>query len=136
MPRGAFAGLMRIDETIAPLAAQRSGGRKVETDLRLACVAGAGLPWRFSAEPVGRSRSREEIVADARAVQGYSGALLLGGGEPLLRPDLLGVLADLVALRPDRLGVCTAGDGVTGMPGVAGTPRRSLLANGRIQIGR
>lgn len=49
----------------------------------------------------------------ARAIPNAPGAFLVGGGEPLRRADLLILLRDLALLRPDHLGLCTSGQGIT-----------------------
>jgi MoaA/NifB/PqqE/SkfB family radical SAM enzyme len=54
-----------------------------------------------------------EILEVARACAGRPGAFLVGGGEPLDRADLRTLLRDLAELRPERLGVCTTGAGIT-----------------------
>ena len=54
-----------------------------------------------------------DVLRAARAVAGHPGAFLLGGGEPLRRADLLALLHELVQLRSEHLGLCTAGAGIT-----------------------
>ena len=54
-----------------------------------------------------------DILRAARAVAGRPGAFLLGGGDPLRRADLATLLHDLVQLRPENLGLCTAGAGIS-----------------------
>src|SRR5947208_1573483 len=54
-----------------------------------------------------------DVLRAARAVAGHPGAFLLGGGEPLRRADLLSLLHELVQLRSEHLGLCTAGAGIT-----------------------
>ncbi len=82
-------------------------------DLRLSLVRGsARLPWRGGAE-TGDDLPASEILRVAGAVAGRPGAFLIGGGDPLRRADLQALLRDLAALRPDDLGLCTTGAGLT-----------------------
>lgn len=81
-------------------------------DLRLSLVRGpARLPLRPDAAPSAALTARE-ILDLARACD-QPGAFLVGGGDPLARGDLPTLLRDLVALRPERLGLCTTGAGIT-----------------------
>jgi len=81
-------------------------------DLRLSLVRGpARLPWRAGSP--GEDLPASDVLRAARAVAGRPGALLVGGGDPLRRADLLGLLGELVKLRPENLGLCTAGGGIT-----------------------
>jgi MoaA/NifB/PqqE/SkfB family radical SAM enzyme len=91
---------------------QASSPRAV--DLRLALIRGpARLPLRADATGSSAELAAREILDVARACADRPGAFLLGGGDPLARGDLPALLRDLVALRPEKLGLCTAGAGVT-----------------------
>lgn len=82
-------------------------------DLRLSLVRGpARLPWREDASAPDELGA-PEVLRAAHAVAGRPGAFLIGGGSALGRPDLLALLRALAELRPDRLGLCTAGVGLT-----------------------
>jgi MoaA/NifB/PqqE/SkfB family radical SAM enzyme len=84
---------------------------KPGVDLRLSLVRDSmRLPWRSGGEEL----STSEVLNAARGVNGRPGALLIGGGDPLRRRDLFELVAELVRLRPDNLGLCTAGHGVSG----------------------
>jgi MoaA/NifB/PqqE/SkfB family radical SAM enzyme len=81
-------------------------------DLRLTLVRGpVRLPWR--AGPPGEELPASDVLAAARAVAGTPGALLVGGGEPLRRADVLELVTELARLRPENLGLCTPGGGMT-----------------------
>ena len=84
-------------------------------NLRVSLVRGpARLPWRDGATHDELDElSASGVLAAARAAAGRPGAFLIGGGDPLRRADLLTLLHDLAALRPENLGICTAGTGVT-----------------------
>ena len=83
-------------------------------DLRLSLVRGAArLPWRSGPSAAGEDLPASDVLRAARAVSGQPGAFLIGGGEPLRRADLPVLLQELVALRPDHLGLCAAGPGIT-----------------------
>lgn len=82
-------------------------------DLRLSLVRGpARLPWR-GGPSAGEELPSSDVLRTARAVVGRPGAFLVGGGEPLRRADLPALLHDLAQLRPENLGLCTAGAGLT-----------------------
>ena len=103
--------------THCPTPSREEGGRDPVpagstrcVDLRISLVRGpAWLPWRGSAEELPAS----DVLRAARAAAGRPGAFLVGGGEPLRRADLLGLLRDLFELRPDNLGLTTTGAGLT-----------------------
>ncbi len=83
-------------------------------DLRVSLVRGpARLPWRGGATAADVELHASDVLHAARAVAGRPGAFLIGGGEPLRRNDLPTLLHDLCALRPQNLGICTAGAGLT-----------------------
>jgi hypothetical protein len=74
------------------------------------------LPWRDGAAADGAERDElptSAVLRAARAVAGRPGAFVIGGGDPLRRADLIPLLRDLAALRPEHLGLCTAGTGLT-----------------------
>jgi MoaA/NifB/PqqE/SkfB family radical SAM enzyme len=54
-----------------------------------------------------------DILHAARAVAARPGAFLLGGGDPIRRGDSRELLTELARMRPDNLGVCTPGHGIT-----------------------
>lgn len=81
--------------------------------MRLALDDRVGPVWRLQSSSPAPPPSRETIVKAAEALGNHTGALLLEGRELLKRSDLLGVLDDLARIRPDRLGICTAGEGLT-----------------------
>ena len=83
-------------------------------DLRLALVRGpARLPWRGGSSPSGEELPASDVLGAARAVAGRPGAFLIGGGDPLRRADLAGLLRELLEIRREQLGICTAGAGLT-----------------------
>lgn len=83
-------------------------------DLRLSLVAGpARLPLRPDTAAPSRDLDAREVLDIARASAGRPGSFLVGGGDPLSRGDLPSLLRDLVALRPEKLGLCTTGAGIT-----------------------
>lgn len=83
-------------------------------DLRLSLVRGpARLPLRADAAAASRDLDAHEVLDLARTATGRPGSFLVGGGDPLRRADLSALLRDLVALRPDKLGLCTTGAGLT-----------------------
>lgn len=83
-------------------------------NLRVSLVRGrAQLPWRSDAATADDELPASDIVHAARAAAGRPGAFLIGGGDPLRRADLPTLLHDLFELRPENLGLCTAGAGVT-----------------------
>lgn len=85
----------------------RGATRTPRIDLLLAVTApGGALPWRPAA---GELRSRQDVLADARAVADQAGAFVLVGGDPLGRADLVDLLAELGQLRGDGLGLWTGG---------------------------
>jgi len=88
--------------------------RQLHVDLRLPWLrAGAILPWRRRPASVRDELAASEVVHAANAVSSGAGAFVLGGAEPLRRGDLWELLAELIALRPEGFGLCTAGVGVT-----------------------
>jgi hypothetical protein len=54
-----------------------------------------------------------EVAPLAKSLQTRTGALLLDGRGLLQRSDTLEIVADLSAIRPERLGIATGGDGLT-----------------------
>ena len=83
-------------------------------DLRVSLVRGpARLPWRGSSAAAGEELPAGDVLRAVRAVADRPGAILLGGGEPLRRADLPTLLRDIVQLRPENLGLCTAGAGIS-----------------------
>jgi len=104
---------MKIKDHSGPRPARQRNPRTTVADLRLPLVERVGVPWRQASSPVDRPLERDVIAAAAQSVEGRAGAFLLGGAEPLRRRDVLDLLTDLVRIRPDGLGICTAGEGVT-----------------------
>ena len=91
---------------------QASSPRAV--DLRLSSVRGpARLPLRSDAVPASAELDVRAILDVAGAAAGLPGSFLVGGGDPLRRADLPALLRELVELRPEKLGLCTTGAGVT-----------------------
>ncbi|MDX2167875.1 MAG: radical SAM protein, partial [Deltaproteobacteria bacterium] len=90
-----------------------AAARKRQVDLRLPLLREtAALPWRGDAE-TGAMLSLDAILAHAEHLAAAApGAFLLGGGEPLLRPDLPALLDALRAMRPEGLGLVSGGGGV------------------------
>lgn len=83
-------------------------------DLRLSLVRGpARLPLRPEAAAPSAELDARAILDVARASAHLPGAFLAGGGDPLGRDDLPTLLRDLAALRPEKLGLCTTGAGIT-----------------------
>jgi len=83
-------------------------------NLRVALVRGpARLPWRSGASGDADALPASDVLQAARALTGRPGAFLIGGGDPLRRADLPTLLHDLVALRAEKLGLCTPGAGIT-----------------------
>lgn len=103
------------DSTPSPQARGQSlssGTSSRAIDLRLSLIRGpARLPWRGDAVATGDVLPASEVLAAARTFAG-PGAFLIGGGDPLRRADLPALLRDLAALRPQHLGLCTAGTGL------------------------
>lgn len=104
--------------------------RAAELDLRLPLLRTVGLPWRAHREPSADELDVAAIAAAARAVADRPGRFLLTGGEPLRRRELWEILAEVARLRPEHLGLCTSGQGLT--PDVAERLRR--LGVRRIQV--
>ncbi len=91
-----------------------SPSRGAEVDLRLSLVRQrAILPWRFVPPDARDDLRSSEVIDAARAAGAHAGAFLIGGGDPLRRPDLWDLLAELVRLRPNDLGLCISGRGLT-----------------------
>lgn len=100
-----------IDERAQHLARQPQRPR---VDLRLSLTDGGPvLPWRYDRPASRRELSSEEVLRVARSVAGQPGAFLVGGGEPLRRGDSRELLVELARIRPDNLGICASGDGIT-----------------------
>jgi MoaA/NifB/PqqE/SkfB family radical SAM enzyme len=90
-----------------------AGASTRSIDLRIALVRGpARLPLRGGAT-ADDELSASEVLAAARAVAGRPGAFVIGGGDPLRRADLVSLLRDLAALRPEGLGLRSSGAGLT-----------------------
>lgn len=88
--------------------------RRTRIDLRLSLTSGdCALPWRAASRHDAVERSLADVVATAESAAGRPGALLLGGGDPLRRADLRALLAAVAVIRPEGLGLCSAGHGVT-----------------------
>jgi MoaA/NifB/PqqE/SkfB family radical SAM enzyme len=98
------------DESVQrPLQRSRNPG----IELRLSLLRDTTrLPWRCAAAD-DDTRSTDEVLHAARSVDGRPGALLIGGGDPIGRSDLFELLGELTRLRPENLGLCTAGYGVS-----------------------
>src|SRR5262245_7125997 len=87
--------------------------QRAVVDLRLSLSRGETiLPLRGAQSGAG-ALAANEIVDAARAVGGRPGALLVGGGEVIARPDSLELLGELARLRPAQLGVCASGPGLS-----------------------
>ena len=83
-------------------------------DLRVSLVRGpARLPWRAGTADARDELPASDVLRAARAAAGRPGAFLVGGGDPLRRADLSTLLHDLSGLRPENVGLSTAGAGVT-----------------------
>ncbi len=83
-------------------------------DLRVSLVRGpARLPWRAGTADARDELPASDVLRVARAAAGRPGAFLVGGGDPLRRADLSTLLDDLSGLRPENVGLSTAGAGVT-----------------------
>ncbi|HVM94921.1 MAG TPA: radical SAM protein, partial [Candidatus Acidoferrales bacterium] len=72
-----------------------------------------GLPWRSDIEVEKAQLRCAEVLQLATSLGGRPGAFLLGGGEPLERPDLPELLSGLSQIRPTNLGIHTFGQGAT-----------------------
>jgi MoaA/NifB/PqqE/SkfB family radical SAM enzyme len=83
-------------------------------DLRLSLVrCPTRLPWRGGSSAADEELPASDVLRAARAVAGRPGAFLVDGGDPLRRADLSVLLHHLSQLRPENLGLSTAGAGVT-----------------------
>lgn len=71
------------------------------------------VPLRADAAATFAALDSSEILDVARACADLPGSFLVGGGDPLSRGDLARLLRDLAAVRPEKLGVCIDGAGVT-----------------------
>ncbi len=82
-------------------------------DLRLSLIRDETiLPLRSTPAAARDAVPSSEIAHAARALDGRAGAFLVSG-EVISRGDSLELLSELARLRPDQLGVCTAGPGVS-----------------------
>lgn len=105
---------MRLDVSPARLERVSPPRSRLGVDLRLSLVGGPpAVPWRFAAAEPADLRPLADVIAAATAVDGRPGAFLLGGEEPLRRPDLWDLIQRLAQLRPSGLGLCTFGAGLT-----------------------
>ncbi len=84
-----------------------------EIDLRLPLAEGASLPWRFDRPSLRVAVPTETVIAVAESLSAQPGAFIVGGGEPIRRPDASALLSTLARLRPQGLGLWTAGEGLT-----------------------
>lgn len=88
--------------------------RPARVHLRVPLVRdGLSVPWRCDPASPGEPIGLAAVVEAAAAVGGHPGAFLVGGGDPLQRPDLGQLLAELSRLRPAGLGLSTSGHGLT-----------------------
>src|SRR5512143_1135232 len=88
--------------------------RTPNVELRLSLVRdGTLLPLRFGHASQADEIPAAEILQAVRAVADRSGELVIGGGDPLRRGDLLEILQGLTRLRPANLGLCLTGRGLT-----------------------
>lgn len=94
-------------------AAPEERSRVREVDLRLALDDRCAPAWRH--EPAGAKARRlpAEVVPVAKSLRGRGGAFVLDGRGLLQRSDTLEIVAELAAIRPERLGIATGGDGLT-----------------------
>ena len=84
------------------------------SDFRISLVRGPARPsWRGGTTTAADELPASDVLQAARSVADRPGAFLVGGGDPLRRADLPSLLRDLRELRPNDLGLCTAGAGVT-----------------------
>jgi MoaA/NifB/PqqE/SkfB family radical SAM enzyme len=103
---------MGLNPTIVGRAARDGGvARPLEVDLRLVSGSGARLAWRWATGDSRQPPARTAVVRAAESLAGRPGSILLGG-DALQRADLLALLGDLARIRPERLGICTFGDGI------------------------
>ena len=103
---------MRSNDESARRAAQQP--RKRQIDLRLPLVrSGARLAQPASASDASDALPLGDIVRTASAAADRPGAFLIGGGDALGRADLWDLLAELQRLRPEQLGLYSAGQGMT-----------------------
>lgn len=81
-------------------------------DLRISLVRSPFLlPWRSGAAT--DDLPGRDVLRAAHSVAGRPGAFLVEGGDPLRRGDLPALLHELHELRPENLGLTTAGAGLT-----------------------
>jgi hypothetical protein len=88
--------------------------RRAEAALRLPLVRDWDtLPWRLTGSGGCAMLASAQVVHAARTSAAQPGAFLIGGGEPFHREDIGRLIAELAAIRPTNLGVCSSGYGLT-----------------------
>ena len=88
--------------------------RTPPVDLRLSVLRdGLSLLWRSDPHAPRDGLETGDVLRAAAAVSGRPGAFLVGGGDVLRRSDARELLTELARLRPEGLGLCSVGQGLT-----------------------
>jgi MoaA/NifB/PqqE/SkfB family radical SAM enzyme len=109
--RPAIDGRESVEAAGEAAPVERARGREV--DLRLVFDDRCAPVWRRDPAGGKARRSLDEIVSLAESLRDRGGAFLLDGRGLLQRADALEIVAKLAAIRPERLGIATGGDGLT-----------------------